>query len=82
MKRLPVVLECPDDAMDYPTFVLPGLHFIDQLIGHIASLEQQTHRLHELIPDWLRTIRDLRRENQDATTVLGVLSTMRCRPPG
>lgn len=77
MKRWLVNLECPDDAMDYRPSVAAGLHRVDRLIGEIAGLEQPTHRVHEMIRDWLRTIEDPWRENQDFTIVLGKLSTMR-----
>ncbi|MGB9223697.1 hypothetical protein [Mycobacterium sp.] len=33
MKRLPVNLECPDDAMEQPTSIAPAVRRVDQLTG-------------------------------------------------
>ena len=33
MKRLPVNLECPDDAMEHPTPIAPAVRRVDQFTG-------------------------------------------------
>ena len=60
---LPVSLECPDDAMDYPPPI--ALRRKDQFPGQISGLDLHSHRLHEMIAEWLGTIQELRCANQE-----------------